>query len=311
MTGRAVSKKGPAQLITTPAPASAASSEAGSATATTRRAFTGVEAATSSRRAGSRPDQDRRQASRQKLSDDETPGMARRSDDGDRRQFPAHGFSAPTDQRLRGPRDRYSLGEPLCESYPNARKPTSTGLPRKNDSRSKSYEGSEAVTGAAAAVIGALMRCPSEDSTSTLQRPQPSGQPLIRLALVWALAPQGQRHVAWGASPRKEGQDESEPRRGDGSLPRTMACRRPFGAQDCMRTELTWGLTPQATCLRPLRGKLQEARLYRVQHPFRISRSLKPKRQQRRDPDPGSPSPARAIQEISRPSLPRRQPSCA
>ena len=30
-----------------------------------------------------------------------------------------------------------------------------------------------------------------------------------------------------------------------------------------------------------------------------------------RHPDPGSPSPARAIQEISRPSLPRRQPGCA
>jgi hypothetical protein len=31
----------------------------------------------------------------------------------------------------------------------------------------------------------------------------------------------------------------------------------------------------------------------------------------RRHPDPGSPSPTRAIQEISRPSLPRRQPGCA
>jgi hypothetical protein len=64
-----------------------------------------------------------------------------------------------------------------------------------------------------------------------------------------SLPRKGQRHVAWGASPRdRQRQDPQSPEGAAASHLEMVTCRRPCGALE-MVWPPTLGLAPQATCL--------------------------------------------------------------
>ena len=85
-------------------------------------------------------------------------------------------------------------------------------------------------------------------------------QPLIHSSPNLGFLPRkGQRHVAWGVSPRKGMPNESPSPEGATADPCSKEdCRRPFGAQGCCGTGYL-GLTPQATCRCPFRGKKSDS----------------------------------------------------